>query len=237
MWFVSGLVMLYVPYPSLSPAQKRLARPRRSTGSSERAAPARRRTAAAGTVAGDARRHAGLARDGWDGTHTTLAASRGTILRPVEADYAGRVAGRFGHARDPARRTVSGTSGRWRAASIATARFGRLRLPSAGGTRALRVSKTGAVVNRPPARERFWNWLGSVPHWLYPTVLTKGQRAWRQVVLWVSGPCIAAAFAGIWIGILRDPHRRTALQGWADDALSRLDALASCRGAGRRSYS
>src|SRR5690606_9709389 len=64
-------------------------------------------------------------------------------------------------------------------------------------------SRTGAVLLETTASERFWNWLGSVPHWIYPTVLRQNGEAWRQVVLWLSGPCIIAGLTGIWIGILR----------------------------------
>ncbi len=51
--------------------------------------------------------------------------------------------------------------------------------------------------------ERFWNWLGSVPHWIYFTEIRKDNALWRQVVMWVSGPCMIAAFTGLWIGVLR----------------------------------
>src|SRR5690606_28504616 len=61
-------------------------------------------------------------------------------------------------------------------------------------------SRTGAVLLETTARERFWNWLGAVPHWIYPTVLRQDAEAWRQVVLWLSGPCIVAGLTGIWIG-------------------------------------
>jgi hypothetical protein len=51
--------------------------------------------------------------------------------------------------------------------------------------------------------QRFWNWLGSVPHWIYFTKLRANQPAWRQVNLWIAGPAILVAVSGIWIGILR----------------------------------
>jgi uncharacterized iron-regulated membrane protein len=92
-----------------------------------------------------------------------------------------------------------------------------------GGGRVLYVSsRTGAVVLDTDRQERFWNWLGSVPHWLYPTVLREMPEAWRQVVLWVSGPCIVGAVAGLWIGLLRirpgkhrfSRNRMTPYRGW-----------------------
>src|SRR5262249_7864281 len=50
---------------------------------------------------------------------------------------------------------------------------------------------------------RVWNWLGSIPHWIYPTVLRKDGQLWRDVVLWTSGICLVVAVTGFWIGILR----------------------------------
>jgi uncharacterized iron-regulated membrane protein len=74
-------------------------------------------------------------------------------------------------------------------------------------------SQTGAVVLDTDARERFWNWLGSVPHWIYPTVIRQDNAVWRQVVMWVSGPCIVGAVTGMWIGILRTRLGRRRFRG------------------------
>src|SRR5204863_1898985 len=68
----------------------------------------------------------------------------------------------------------------------------------------LYVSKAlGEVVLETSGRERFWNWLGSVPHWLYRTVVRQFPEAWRQVVMWFSGVAAISAFTGVWVGILR----------------------------------
>jgi uncharacterized iron-regulated membrane protein len=85
-------------------------------------------------------------------------------------------------------------------------------------------SKTGSVVQDTYAQERFWNWLGSVPHWIYLTVVRQDTAVWRQVVMWLSGPCIIAAITGIWIGILRvrlgkrrfKAGRITPYRGWME---------------------
>lgn len=74
-------------------------------------------------------------------------------------------------------------------------------------------SQTGAVVLDTAAHERFWNWLGSVPHWIYPTVLRRDNAAWRQVVMWVSGPCIVGAVTGLWAGVLRLRSGRRRFKG------------------------
>ncbi len=64
-------------------------------------------------------------------------------------------------------------------------------------------STTGEVVLDTDRHERFWNWLGSIPHWLYPRALREDQPLWRQVVMWTSGPCILGALTGVWIGLMR----------------------------------
>jgi uncharacterized iron-regulated membrane protein len=64
-------------------------------------------------------------------------------------------------------------------------------------------SKTGEIVQNATRSERFWNWLGAVPHWIYFSPIRKDQELWRQAVMWLSGPLIIGAVAGLWIGILR----------------------------------
>ncbi|WP_335645491.1 hypothetical protein [Methylobacterium durans] len=77
------------------------------------------------------------------------------------------------------------------------------------GTELYVSAVTGAVVLDTGARERFWNWLGAVPHWLYPTPLRARPDLWRDVVLWVSGIGIAGAVSGLVLGIWRlRPRRR-----------------------------
>lgn len=210
MWFASGLVMIYVPYPSLSSTQKLAgAQPIDWAAVDVLPPPGAWRSAALEM------------RDGvpvWqmaaaDGAQQVMAARKGAILAPVDHAMAIRVAERFsqGHAaatevviRD--QWSVAGGFDRHRP-------LWKVNLDDAAGTQLYVSSSTGAVVQATTRRVRFWNWLGSVPHWLYPTVLRQDNAAWRQVVLWVSGPCIAAALAGIWIGILRTRVGRRRYKG------------------------
>lgn len=90
-----------------------------------------------------------------------------------------------------------------------TARYDPLRpffLVSLGdkdGTELYVSTRTGELALDTTRRERIWNWLGAIPHWIYPTVLRQDGATWRQVVLWVSGICLVVAVTGFWIGILR----------------------------------
>jgi uncharacterized iron-regulated membrane protein len=213
MWFVSGLVMIYVPYPSLSPVEK-LAGAQAIDWAAVNVPP----------PIPDGRLPKGLSlemRDGvpvwriedWDGTRRTISAERGRGLPPVDSDFAARVAGHFGHA--PFAATTPIMRDQWTVAGG----FDRHRplwkvdLDNRADTSLYVSSSTGEVVQRTTRRQRFWNWLGSVPHWIYPTILRQDGPAWRQVVMWVSGPCIAAALAGMWIGILRTRIGRRRFKG------------------------
>ncbi|MCZ6617286.1 MAG: PepSY domain-containing protein [Gammaproteobacteria bacterium] len=79
-------------------------------------------------------------------------------------------------------------------------------------------STTGQVVLETGGRERFWNWLGSVVHWLYPTELRRHVGAWSQVVIWTSLVGVFLTLTGIYIGITRyrfgSDQRGSPYRGW-----------------------
>ena len=65
----------------------------------------------------------------------------------------------------------------------------------------LYVSPSAAEVVRDTRRtERFWNWLGAVPHWIYFTELRRYPDAWHNVVVWLSIPGVILAVTGIVLG-------------------------------------
>ncbi|BBO89647.1 PepSY domain-containing protein [Desulfosarcina ovata] len=64
------------------------------------------------------------------------------------------------------------------------------------------VSKTsGEVCQVVTKQERGLVWLGSIPHWLYFTVLRKHLELWRQVIIWLSAIATLAVLLGLWIGV------------------------------------
>jgi len=71
------------------------------------------------------------------------------------------------------------------------------------GTQVYVSSATGQAVQITTRRERFWNWLGSVPHWLYFAELRRNASLWSEVVIATSlAGCFLAAI-GIYIGVLQ----------------------------------
>lgn len=60
---------------------------------------------------------------------------------------------------------------------------------------------SGEVVQDTHRSERFWNWLGAVPHWLYFTPLRQDGALWSQVVIWASVLGTFLTLTGIYVGL------------------------------------
>jgi len=97
----------------------------------------------------------------------------------------------------------------------------RIALNDNPGTELYVSSTTGEVVLDTTRHERAWNYVGSVAHWIYPTVLRSHPAAWSGLVWWLSLLALIGAAAGAVIGTLRiggvrsrvvSPYR--GLQAW-----------------------
>src|SRR5690606_9291832 len=60
---------------------------------------------------------------------------------------------------------------------------------------------TGQVMQDTNARERFWNWLGAVPHWFYFTALRENQPLWYNLVVYASLLGTFLTATGIYVGV------------------------------------
>ncbi|MDO9383127.1 MAG: PepSY domain-containing protein [Hyphomicrobiaceae bacterium] len=208
MWFLSGLVMLYVPFPSWSD-QERIAslpavdieRIRVSPDEALRASgigglPATFRLEMLGgepvyrIANGDAR--------------ASLSAATGKIIGGVTKERAAQhVSAVFPNDRPTFAYAVD--ADQW----TPTKRFDphrplyRFALNDAADTVVYVSSQSGEIVQNATLSERAWNWVGAVPHWIYFTPIRRDQELWRQMVMWLSGPLVIGAISGVWIGILR----------------------------------
>ncbi len=79
----------------------------------------------------------------------------------------------------------------------------RIALNDARGTDLYVSSTTGEVVLETARRQRAWNYAGSIAHWLYPTALRGHLTIWNAVVWWLSLSALIGASAGAVIGTLR----------------------------------
>jgi uncharacterized iron-regulated membrane protein len=157
----------------------------------------------------------------WEGEHRTISAVDGRPIESITPGLALAVA-RLHPAAADVQLIDTVDRDQW----TVTARYDRLRplflisLGDPAGTELYVSSRTGEIALDTTRTERIWNWLGSIPHWIYPTVLRKDGPLWRQVVLWMSGICMIVAVSGIWIGVLRIRFRRyasgsvTPYRGW-----------------------
>jgi hypothetical protein len=158
MWFASGIVMHFVPFPS-----------RKETG---------RSAADAGIGGFRSEQHAiSIAaiyarQRGLDASH----ASTGLI------DYdQWTVAGEF----DPDRPLY------------------RVALKDDAGTELYVSSVTGDIVLVTTWNMRLANYVGSIAHWIYPTVLRHDRRTWSTLMWWLSLVATVGASIGAMIGVIR----------------------------------
>ncbi|HEX2827074.1 MAG TPA: PepSY domain-containing protein [Burkholderiales bacterium] len=79
----------------------------------------------------------------------------------------------------------------------------RIALGDAAGTELYVSSQTGEVVRDTTRRERAWNYAGSVVHWIYPTVLRRNWPLWDATVWTLSLIALLTAIAGVALGVLR----------------------------------
>lgn len=139
----------------------------------------------------------------WDGSLRTISARKIENVGAIDAQSAIKIAADY--AKAPA--TLLGTIARdqWTVPEGygALRPLHKLAIDDTAGTQIYVSSMTGEIALVTTRSQRFWNWLGSVPHWIYFTDLRANQPVWRQVNLWLSGPAILVAISGIWIGILR----------------------------------
>jgi hypothetical protein len=216
MWFLSGLVMMYVGFPALT-EQERLRGLSPLRVGEAMVAPATALTALPnGAGAMPPQRmslemlHASTPPEPvWrildaQGRHHAVSARDGRLLGPFDAGQAEAVARAF-YGQSGARWTETLERDQWTVPNgLNPLRpLHHIAVGDAAGSELYVSSRTGEVVRDTTRSERLWNWLGAVPHWIYFTPLRADPPLWHDVVVWVSGACIVSALTGIVIGVMR----------------------------------
>ena len=209
MWFISGVVMMYVGYPKLTPAERlgHLALDPAGvtvTPAQALAAAGLEDGAALSLSASRAGQAVYLAGGGW-----RAAPGGGRRQRRVVA-RGGRAGGRrhgLGLVRRGLPGAVRGRSGRGRLHALARwIRTGRCTAVDAADpdhTRLYISSATGAVVLDATRAERAWNYVGAWIHWLYPFRGNALDRWWHDIVVWLSVAGVTLALTGTVVGLMR----------------------------------
>ena len=211
-WFVSGVVMMYWDFPSVS-AEERLAHAAALDAS-------RVRLSAAEALPAGSQPPAQIRLNTFDG-RPVYRFRTGRNERMVFADT-GEAQGGVDTAM--AARIASA----WTGQAVAAAKFESIidvdQWTVQGALRNLRPlwkfswpngeqvyvsGATGEVVQHTTAESRFWAYAGAIPHWFYFTPLRKHQPEWSRVVIWTSGAGTLAAALGIVIGLwMYSPSKR-----------------------------
>jgi uncharacterized iron-regulated membrane protein len=228
MWFVSGVVMMYVGYPKLTEAE-RLAHLPALQGADALLAPGQA-LAAAGvdqplkdlrlSVASGARL-VYIAEPETNAPAGRRAPPRGRDAIVIDAQSGQRLG-----AVDAALalRSASAYAGMGMSAGTAAARYEgtvtedafthsraldghrplhKVQLGDADGTVLYVSGRTGEVVRDATRTERLWNYAGAWIHWLYPFRGNVFDPYWTDIVNWLSIVCIAVAITGTVVGVMR----------------------------------
>lgn len=226
MWFATGMVMHFVPFPSLTETE-------RFAGLSI--------IDSAGVAIGptEAVKASGIAQalrvrliqrsDGpvyiVSGPELTKAvkAADGTDAAIQSADIARAIADRFArNARIADAHATSPDLAAYDQWSVPNG-FDRYRplyrvpLNDPAGTEIYIASNTGEVVLTTTRHARVWNFVGSVAHWIYPTVLRRDWALWDRVVWNGSLLAVIVAVLGAVLGVVRRRRRGrlgTPYRGW-----------------------
>jgi hypothetical protein len=93
----------------------------------------------------------------------------------------------------------------------------KIALDDADGTELYVSAQNGEIVQRTTARERIWNYFGAVTHWLYMRPLREHAAAWAQTIIWLSVLGVFLTAAGIYLGVAqlgRSPTRWSPYRGF-----------------------
>jgi hypothetical protein len=226
LWFASGAILTFVPFPALRAGQRiagsasidfarvRIS-PRAALASVAQLPVERLRLI---SVAGQPRYVLSIAGQ----PVLSISAQSGRRLGLLAPEAAAREAASFGGGRVAALRgpfnydqwTVHDQYDRLRPFYAAHMEGGR-------GTELYVSARSGQVVQRTRRDQRAWNWPGAVLHWVNIVALRRHQTLYRWVVLTLGLACTALALLGIVLGVVhlinaRRARRKglSAFRGW-----------------------
>jgi len=204
-WFLSGFVMMYVPYPhisegdrlrSLGPLSWHACCQFGQTGDDN----ARILFAQAENIVGEPVLRLRRA----DGAHIIIDLAKGGATQ-IDFNRAGAIA--LGAARrmiNQSARLIDAKqieTDQWTVGLAAEAPLFRFAFDDDDATHIYVSGTTGEVVQRTTAAQRFWNWLGAIPHWFYLADLRKHAVLWSEIVIWAALLGTFLTALGLYLGI------------------------------------
>jgi uncharacterized iron-regulated membrane protein len=209
MWFFSGVVMMYVGYPKLTPAERLAAaaplRPDRCCVDLERAfaATGERRPPSAVRLVGIAGEPAFVFT--YDkAKFVVVRAADGARMGPASPEQALASARSFAQGAK-ARYDGSVDEDAWTHSKALDGLrpLHKVYVSDPEATLLYVSGVTGEVVRDASRTERIWNWAGAWIHWLYPFRGGALDRFWHDIVVYVSLAGSILALTGLVVGVLR----------------------------------
>lgn len=202
LWFLSGVVMLFVHWPEVTDKERAVGLPPIAWG----------QCCAFGDVQEVLQVQRGVVEDlagrpvlRFD--DQVLDLSSGQLIQRISSEQAAAVAQAYAR-----RHGIGGQPGaasavdrdQWTVTGYFNKRrpFYRFHFDDLARTDIYVSAHTGAVSQVVNAREKVLNWLGPIPHWLYPEVLRADVKLWSQVVIWTSIVGIFLTVTGIYLGVI-----------------------------------
>jgi len=218
LWFVSGVVMLFVHWPEVTEEERAAGLPPIAWA----------RCCAVGDMQDVVQVERATVEDlagrpvlRFDGQ--TLDLATGRMIHQVSSVEAARVAAAYAAAHGIAGRPGTPDAierDQWTVTGYFNKRrpFYLFHFDDPARTDVYVSAHTGAVSQVVNAREKVLNWLGPIPHWLYPEVLRTDVKLWTQVVVWTSIVGVFLTLTGLYLGVIawrpwRD-QRMTPYRGW-----------------------
>jgi sulfite reductase alpha subunit-like flavoprotein/uncharacterized iron-regulated membrane protein len=211
-WFISGLVLAYVPFPKMS-AHEKLGYLQPLDWSQIRVSPT---AAMAAAGMSEFPQELRLEMSGskpvyrmknWDRHNFTVAADTGERLEGVPISMALAIVRQQLSAPQATVKAANMDSDQWTMTGYWNKErpFHVIALNDPQGSEYYVSVATGEVVMGTQRTQRILNWLGAIPHWLY----FKSLRHYTHTALWawtiyiIAGASILVSISGLWIGISR----------------------------------
>jgi hypothetical protein len=210
MWFASGAVMVFVPFPELLDSD-RAASGEAIDFSRLRISPGDAAAASGGLTIDRLVSIAGV--PAYIATKAgapdlAISGETGHALSDVTRNQVEQIGARFAHA------SIKAVSGpfdydQWIVYQGFThlRPFYKVRIDGADAVDLYVSARTGEVVQRTRSFERAWNWAGSIVHWIYFVPIRRVFALWDHTVWSLGLVGLLTAAAGIWLGIQRTQYK------------------------------
>jgi hypothetical protein len=201
-WFLSGIVMLFVRWPEVTPAERASGLPPIDWSACCTLGKVLPVQMVARATIEDLDGRPVLRFD-----DEVLDLSTGALVPGVSADAASRIALAYAAAHGVKGRpagTFPVVQDQWTVTGYFNSRrpFHRVRFDDPGATDIYVSARTGVVAQVTDRPTRILNWLGPIPHWLYPEILRANVAVWTQVVIWASIIGTFLTVTGLYLGLV-----------------------------------